>query len=621
MSKRTSIEMRASLRTDLKDSATVWSDTELDRCVDRAVSDLSRFLPRELVYEETIDYSITDESITTPADADPDYFVVSVTIYGESAGATFAIAHYTITNAGPVALVLTDDNFSVTAFTFIVKGTDTDGNYIEESFHLSGGKSQVGKKDFKTVVQVELDNVGGSTISAADTFVVGTTNPYDVWVQLAHKPIEPNSETVTTTDAATTYARDTDYRMDYANGRIKYMDDGDMEADTEYYVDYKKSRISLDLADIISDLITIQEVIYPVNTVPQTTTSVRKWGSVITLEGSGIDSQERVTDKEHMAVYYHAKHTPPSTVAGGSFPEFLEDTVILAASAYALFIEALQYEHQAVTDMASVRTILTTTISHTAITTALGKVTDYVNEAHTQIGKVSDYLIPIGTQDNAADVLSEIHDMETYLRDTIIKLADGTGVLKDANTELDRADTTDLSLATYGAEALILTGHAVINTVTTGDRAAENYREYSQTVIARAQARTNTALGLIREAEARMSLLRTYIEESAGWVAIADRFIADTQQRIAMAQAHIAEAAGLVANIDRLLMEAAQYQTTADSNLALSDRYRAEAIERRNEAWSVWRDSKSFIGDFSLSALRQPEYYGGGGRRVSETRL
>ena len=43
------------LRTDLSDIAeTEWTATELERSVERAVSDLSRFVPRELIFELTL---------------------------------------------------------------------------------------------------------------------------------------------------------------------------------------------------------------------------------------------------------------------------------------------------------------------------------------------------------------------------------------------------------------------------------------------------------------------------------------------------------------------------------------------------------------------------------------
>lgn len=609
-------EYLGDLRSDLKDSGVVWENAELTRCIHRAVADLSRFLPREAVYEETISYAVTDESVTTPAAADPDGIVDAADISASVAGDTLTITDVTLDVPRQVKLTITDANDDITRFSIIVKGTDQVGNTQQERFHFAGGLVQIGQKYFTTVTEVEIDDIAGNTTN--NVLDLGTSNAYDAYVWLANKPVEPESETVTTTDAATTYDRDTDYRMDYANGRIKYMTGGSMDAATEYYIDYTKSRIHLDLAEINPEFINIMDVIYPAGDVPQTGISVRKWGSVITIEGSGIDSQERVTDKEHMVVHYHARHTPPSDGIPGSYPAFLDDTVILASSAYALFMKALQYEHQAVTDFASCRTAAGDT-SFTDLTGAL-------TNAAAELGKV--------TVESAGTALV---DMDTALVSTKKYLdnnsdADAAGILADIVTDaasLKTAIETALSDAPIStAKSYLATGDAYIPTINTGENVPENYLAY-------AQGSMGTFNSLIAEANVRLSHLRTYIERAQSYSRIADSFTAEADRRatesagwlaianmyVANADRYIAQAAGYFTEIQGRLALVAQYESVGNSNLSLADRYRAEGVERRNEAWSVWRDSKSFIGDFSLSALRQPEYYTGGRTRVSETRL
>jgi len=48
----------------------------------------------------------------------------------------------------------------------------------------------------------------------------------DVWIQLGNTSIVSGSETVTTTDGATTYTRDTDYKMNYTDGKIMSLSTG-----------------------------------------------------------------------------------------------------------------------------------------------------------------------------------------------------------------------------------------------------------------------------------------------------------------------------------------------------------------------------------------------------------
>jgi len=64
------------------------------------------------------------------------------------------------------------------------------------------------------------------------------TSDEDVAVSLDNKAILQYSETVTTTDGATTYTRDTDYTMSYTSGTITVLSTGSMSDATAYEVDY-----------------------------------------------------------------------------------------------------------------------------------------------------------------------------------------------------------------------------------------------------------------------------------------------------------------------------------------------------------------------------------------------
>ena len=66
------------------------------------------------------------------------------------------------------------------------------------------------------------------------------TSDYDVAVSLDNTAILQYSETVTTTDGATTYTRDTDFTMSYADGEITVLSTGSMSDSTSYEIDYLK---------------------------------------------------------------------------------------------------------------------------------------------------------------------------------------------------------------------------------------------------------------------------------------------------------------------------------------------------------------------------------------------
>ena len=58
-------EFRDAIRLHLKDSGTVWSEGELNRCIAHSVADVSRFIPRKQIYDFTLDLAeISNESIT-----------------------------------------------------------------------------------------------------------------------------------------------------------------------------------------------------------------------------------------------------------------------------------------------------------------------------------------------------------------------------------------------------------------------------------------------------------------------------------------------------------------------------------------------------------------------------
>lgn len=604
MGKRNLVATLADLRLDLKDSGSVWSDPELTRCIDKAVSDLSRFLPREKIYEETIDYAVSAELFTTPAAEDDDWIVDAWSMNNEVAGATVTIANHFLDVPRPVKVTLTDANNSVNQMTLIVKGTDKDGNYVEESFYLHGGKVQTGKQYFYHIIQVELDQVGGN--GPGDTIDVGSGTNVGVYVSLANKPIRPRAITLTSSPAGTTYALDTDFIMDYANGRVAIKSGGSMAAATAYLITYEKSRISIDLNDL-PGFIKVNRVEHPGDNVPQTHESSDLFGNILTLTGSGDENQKEVTDKQHVVVQYFASHTPPSNIAAGSYPDFLDNTVILAASAYALFIEALQYEFAAVTDLASVRTALTSLAAvHTLAAAALAKVITYLESNSSEDSKF--WLTKITT---------DIAGLRTAI---------GTA-LDAANTYLDEVDTTDLQgaegvwadevkhiLTEAGipnAEDFLELGDDFIQTVNVAADVGEGYRRYADTALemakawaqkradflTEASARTNAAMGFVQEAIQRLSNLRTYIEQATGWGRIAETFVA--------------EASGRIAEMDRYLSEAAQYGAAANTDLQLSDRLREQAVERRNEAWSIWRSPDQLGADLTSSSARQPGRYNG----------
>ena len=669
MTKKTIAHYLTDLRTDLKDSGALWSDPELTRCIEKAVADYSRMVPREMSREITFDAGITSESFTTPTAEDTDYFVTTWDISAVSDGDTASLAARRPDVPRPVKVTVTDANVSITQLVIIVKGYDDDNKYIEEFFYLEGGLVQTGQHYFALVTEVEIDEIAG--VGASDTIIVGTGSEDSVLVKLAYKPIKFGSVTITGRKL------DTDFEMDYVGGRISMKSGGGLSAGTAYTIaSYTRSRIDIDLSTIIDDLIRVDRVEYPVGQVPQQFSKVEVWGTILTLTGSHV-TQEEVSDAEHLVIKYYASHSLPNDQSSGSFPSYLDTTVQLAASAYALFIKALQYEHQAVTDLTTMGTRLTSIAAiHTLTATALDKVATYVADtdtaldaaitqfaaaatalakinsdggrtyltdadgaldlAVTAIAKVITYLETNADPNSAEFILTDIDTDKADLR-TALKTA-----LDAANAHLDEVDTTDLGQATVGAEGLLETGDGLINQLNDGgDRVPERYREYSRGRVDIATARVSAAVAFIQEAATRHAYLRSYIENADAWgrvatgfvaeaaqrtneamarLSISDRWVAEAVQRVAsgngyvaegvgrngMARAFVEEASGRIAEMNTFVQEANLYQVKADADMRLSERWREEAVERRNEAWAIWRSPHQISSTYALGQRGQP---------------
>lgn len=592
------LDLKMTLDTDI-------STAEATRCVNRAVDDLSRLVPRERIYETTYKNSVVDDSFTTPAATDIDKIVAAMDISASVDGTTASLATTWMDVPRPVKVTITDADNSITRMTLIVRGTDEDGVYVEERFFRHDGKVQTGKVHFYSIYEVEINEIAGN--GAADKLDVGTSAGTGIWVALDY-PIEPETEYIYSglLKTGTKYVRDTDYYMDYANGRIQTISGGSMLEGTAYYATYSKSAIGIDISDILPDIFRIVKVVYPVDKVPEQSVAWSIWGNIMVI-GSQItgESQKSLDDGEHIAIYYETRHAPPTLVGSGSFTRILDQVVSMGAEGYALLVEAIQYEIQAVTDLASARTKLAlTTDIHTQIETALDaatvlltKDTGYIDLA---LAKVATYLETNGSTDNAKEVLADITDDIANLRTAIAT------ALAACNTYVDEVDTTDLGQPTVGAEGLLETGDNLINQLNDGKNVPEIYADFSRARTDIAASRVNAALGYIQEATARLANLRTYIDESAGWVAIGQTFLGEASQRLGHVEAHVAEASTRIAEIDRHMEEADKYVSISINDLALSDRFRGEGQIRLNQFFETLRSRAEYRKRTVSVPVRQP---------------
>ena len=460
---------------------------------------------------------------------------------------TIAATARQITPPRRLTVTKTDSDSTITKITITVKGYDQDGNYVEESWYLkdiiTSGTAYQGKIYFKRIdlVTLALFDGGGS----GDAISVGTGNAYDNFVFLSNKPIRPETEVVTNAAGTTTYTRDTDYRMDYINGAIKFINGGSMAAATAYLIDYTKSKLGINISSIIPVVTRIQRVEYPVDFIPQQFVSFNITGDFLYIASKRAgQSQEELTNGEHIAIYYERKHMAPGDGSPGSYPDFMDEVITIGAAGYALLTEAMQHELAAATAI-------------TSLGSALTNVVKYLNN---------------NSAADLAGILQDITDDAADLRSAIVT------ALNAANGYLDDVDTTDLGKATVGAEAYTESGDNFINLVNVGDRVAEIYADYARARVDIANARVNSAVGYVQEANSRLSNLQTYINQAEGYNQLAQGFIQEAQLR--------AEA--------------------VNGNLVLSDRYRTEGLNRLNEFHAILRTRSEYAKRMSSVPVRQP---------------
>lgn len=548
------IDFRTAIRTDLADPSTFWSNAQIDRAVVRAVADLSRFLPKEAFKEYTLNFTITAESITSLATTNLTA-VVNAQSIDVAEGNTLAIGGQPDLPR-PLIVTITDADNSTYNLAIIIRGLDKDNKAISETFRYSrgGSKTITGKKEFKYVHEVELDQDQGS--HAGDTASVGYGDTFSGWVFLANKPVKEGSVVVTSSPAGTTHTLGTNYKVDYANGKIQLISTtpAGMIASTTYLVTYTKSKIMVDISEL-ADLISVLDIEYPYGGVPQTGVSHGVFGNIITVEGGEAEGQADMSENDHIAIRYLAAHPEPTAYYPSTYPAFLDQTVCQLSEAYLMFMMAYKYEQQAVTDFASARTAIL--IANVAVS------------GHHVLAKAA--LALAGTQLNSSVVAGLFTKVDIAL-DAVA-------------TELGLVDTYLTGATAPSTKKYLDDGDAFINTVNIGASVPENYANFA----ARASELSSV---LLAQANAYVSEATVRLSESDRWQSAAAGYIAQANGYLDEVRAYLEE-------VDRDILLAQQ-------NLTLADRFRTDAIEKRNEVWTIWRDKSQYVGDLSSIALRQP---------------
>lgn len=583
-------ELITAIRQEVQESvASVWTDAELTRALQKSIALMSRLLPKRSVVESTIVIDVDSETVTTPAAA-------STTAIVNAQSINVAAGNF-LTIAGQpdiprkLNILITDADSSTYEAIFIILGLDENNLLQKETYVYTKGQSKtlLGKRIFKYVSSVELELDSGS--GAGDTASVGTGNAYQVPIALANKGIKWDSEAVTNAAGTTTYTRDTDYRIDYANGTLTYVSGGSMAAATAYLISYDLDPYILDIGTLLpkEDYIKIERIEYPVGQNPPTYITYETFGDILQIKGKDVSFSE----DEHLRIQYLKPWTAPSSMSRGDYPEHLDNAVIIGSVGQALIFKAEKYTQQAVTEialanasadsmatpLADINVALDKITTHVAeADSALDKVATHVGQTSTALDKVTTYLETNGTTDNAKDVLSNITDDIAELRTAI-------------ETALDLFSTYATNATTPpSAHDYLVDGDDFINTSNAGQNVAENYIKF-------AEASIQIYNSLIAQASVRLNNLKSYIDEANGWVKMGETFILEggqrnnmalayvqeAEQRLGMAGAFINEAIQRVNEVNAWSLQADKYVATSNQYLNIAGRYLASGQAKINE--------------------------------------
>lgn len=440
------------------------------------------------------------------------------------------------------------------------------------------------EKVYETTIIIEITAEAWTSAAAHGT-----------WVSLANKPIEFGTEEITNVGATVTYVRDTDYRMDYINGKITTISGGSMAINTAYMASYNKSKAVLDITAIITNLIRVTVVELPVGDHPPAEISFNQWGAYLLLDYSDAG---QLSDDDHILIFYEEEQTAPTADVAGSYPAFYDEIVLKGALAYCLLQKSAGLYNDADTAI-------------DAAITALGSLTTPLGSATTYAGLASTYAAA------GNSVMAEV--------DATLKLA-VVAALDAAKAQLAAVVSTDIAGATTvwvdqvksvltdanipNIEDFLEAGKVTIITTNKGQNVAENYKDYAKGAkdisdayadkrkdfLTQGQIRVNSALGYVQEGQQRLENILSVVKRADAFKGLADAQSGASEKAVSIATVYIEE-------VRTRLSAAERFTATADT-------YQTIGMKQRDEFWAVLRDKAQYRRETSRSSTRQ---YGSSG--------
>lgn len=173
------------------------------------------------------------------------------------------------------------------------------------------------------------------------------------------------------------------------------------------------------------------------------------------------------------------------------------------------------------------------------------------------------------------------------------RITTALGFLQEAAQRYDKLKTNNDTVTgyTYVSEDYSVIAEAHQGVITGLVRKAEQELVAASQVTYRERLKSEKATGHVSVVSARLSNLRTYIEQSAAYQNASNALTGEAQTKLA--------------EIDRHFGQADRYSGIAEANMLLAQRFREDGAERRNEVWSIWRTPGDYKGSFVQHTTRQ----------------
>lgn len=578
--------MRDKLKIDLGTSGTTdWNDPDLNRAVERAVDGLNRVMPRQGIYDTTLDFGVTAEAWTASHDTAVSLangFIkwATETVY-DSAGTTCARdTDYTIDYAnGTITALSTSSIISdaeactvdytkskiaidISSISNLMRVTEIEYPYGYVPVHAPGFHIW---NDFLIVdTNVRIPSPGKSASQ------VNMSAGEHIWIYYKYKHTAPTEITDATYE---TYLDEVILGGAGGYALISLATKQEHEAKAEL-------GSSASALGNISDVMTAVEA-----ALDATSAHVGEADIALDEIASHVTDADTALDKvaTYVADANSALDTAATCAGAASSALGKVDTYSAGASG-------------------STKAVLGA-ISFTPVTTALDLVAGILNasgEVESDLDAVDGTGAPFELADAALDV-AEADSSAADVWEEWLDRIEGEGSI-------------------IGADAQLQTGDGYINTVNTGSDVPEHYRRYAQMDlsiaaewrnkamafiqaaaqrvgtghlrISQAQARINQAMGLTNEASQRLARISRELAQADGYDSISQAFIGEGAGRVASAQAYIAEA-------NQRLAMSQTFNDEASQRLAMAATYRDEAVQRLNQAQTYHSEANQRLGEVS----------------------